>query len=70
MAKVSDIPNANDFLYIDTYNLLFAEFTDAIAEDWGGKPFVDLKNGWQYVLDEYPEVTCDRRHCVKQSLTP
>jgi len=36
------------------------EFTDAIAEDWGGKPFVDLKNGWQYVLNKYPEIDADR----------
>lgn len=34
----------------------FAEFVDAIAEDWGGKPFVDMINGWKYVLDKYPEV--------------
>jgi len=32
------------------------EFTDAIAEDWGGKPFIDLINGWKYVLKSYPEV--------------
>ncbi|KAF7980487.1 hypothetical protein HWV62_37978 [Athelia sp. TMB] len=31
------------------------EFTDAIAEDWGGKPFIDLRAGWQHVLDNYPE---------------
>ncbi|TBU45806.1 prolyl oligopeptidase family-domain-containing protein [Dichomitus squalens] len=35
-------------------------FTDAIAEDWGGKPFVDLQKGWKYVLDNYPEVDPDR----------
>lgn len=32
------------------------DFTDAIAEDWGGKPFVDLQKGWKYALDKYPEV--------------
>ncbi|KAF5382775.1 hypothetical protein D9615_002913 [Tricholomella constricta] len=31
------------------------EFTDAIAEDWGGKPFVDMQKGWKYALDAYPE---------------
>jgi hypothetical protein len=32
------------------------EFTDAIAQDWGGKPFVDLIAGWKYILDTYPQV--------------
>jgi dipeptidyl aminopeptidase/acylaminoacyl peptidase len=32
-----------------------AEFTDAIAEDWGGKPFVDMIKGWKYALDQHPE---------------
>ena len=32
------------------------ELTDAIAEDWGGKPFVDMQKGWTYALDKYPEV--------------
>ena len=35
----------------------FTELTDAISEDWGGKPFVDLRKGWQYILDNYPEVS-------------
>ncbi|KAJ3932308.1 MAG: Alpha/Beta hydrolase protein [Lentinula lateritia] len=35
-------------------------FTDAIAGDWGGKPFVDLQKGWKYVLENYPEVDADR----------
>ncbi|KAI0755168.1 alpha/beta-hydrolase [Daedaleopsis nitida] len=35
-------------------------FTDAIAEDWGGKPFVDLQNGWKHVLGNFPEVDPDR----------
>lgn len=35
------------------------ELTDAIAEDWGGKPFVDMQKGWKYILGEYPEV-CSR----------
>ncbi|OCH92867.1 alpha/beta-hydrolase [Obba rivulosa] len=36
------------------------EFTDAITEDWGGKPFVDLRKGWDYILEHYPEVDPDR----------
>lgn len=32
------------------------ELTDAIKEDWGGKPFIDLINGWKYALEKYPEV--------------
>ncbi|KAF7365063.1 Dipeptidyl-peptidase 5 [Mycena venus] len=36
------------------------EFTDSIAEDWGGKPFVDLRAGWQYILDTYPQIDADR----------
>ncbi|KAI1793256.1 Alpha/Beta hydrolase protein [Ganoderma leucocontextum] len=35
-------------------------FTDAISEDWGGKPFVDLQKGWKHVLEKYPEVDPDR----------
>ncbi|KAG5648332.1 hypothetical protein DXG03_004904 [Asterophora parasitica] len=35
-------------------------FTDAIAEDWGGRPFVDLQKGWKYALDKYPEIDADR----------
>ena len=35
----------------------FVELTDAISEDWGGKPFIDLRRGWQYILDNYPEVS-------------
>ncbi|KAJ6585138.1 alpha/beta-hydrolase [Mycena capillaripes] len=36
------------------------EFTDAIAEDWGGKPFVDLIAGWKCILDSYPQIDADR----------
>ncbi|ETW81653.1 serine peptidase S9 [Heterobasidion irregulare TC 32-1] len=35
-------------------------FTDAIAGDWGGKPFVDLQQGFKYVLQQYPEIDPDR----------
>lgn len=33
------------------------DLTEGIKEDWGGKPFVDLRNGWKYVLENYPQVT-------------
>ena len=33
-----------------------SDLTDAIKEDWGGKPFDDLRKGWQYILDNYPQV--------------
>ncbi|KAF8903097.1 Alpha/Beta hydrolase protein [Gymnopilus junonius] len=36
------------------------EFTDAIAEDWGGKPFVDMIHGWKHALKEYPEIDAER----------
>jgi dipeptidyl aminopeptidase/acylaminoacyl peptidase len=36
------------------------EFTDAIAEDWGGKPFVDLQAGWKHALQTYPEIDANR----------
>lgn len=34
--------------------------TEGIKEDWGGKPFVDLRKGWQYILDNYPQVDPER----------
>lgn len=38
-------------------NLFFlTELTDAIAKDWGGKPFVDMINGWKQALKAHPEV--------------
>lgn len=43
----------------DTHTLL-TDFTDAIAKDWGGKPFVDLQKGWKYALEKYPEIDPDR----------
>ncbi|EPQ54580.1 alpha/beta-hydrolase [Gloeophyllum trabeum ATCC 11539] len=36
------------------------EFTDAITEDWGGKPFVDMQKGWKYVLEHFPEIDSNR----------
>ncbi|KAJ8080473.1 Dipeptidyl-peptidase 5 [Marasmius tenuissimus] len=35
-------------------------FTDAIARDWGGRPFVDLIAGWKYILEKHPEIDPDR----------
>ncbi len=40
--------------------LLSIDLVDAIAKDWGGKPFVDLQKGWKYALDKYPEIDPDR----------
>ena len=37
------------------------EFTDGISGDWGGKPFIDLLNGWKYALNQHPEVKVYRR---------
>ncbi|KDQ16985.1 hypothetical protein BOTBODRAFT_64483 [Botryobasidium botryosum FD-172 SS1] len=36
------------------------EFTDAITEDWGGKPFVDLKAGFDHALKTWPEIDPER----------
>ncbi|KAI0036528.1 Alpha/Beta hydrolase protein [Vararia minispora EC-137] len=36
------------------------ELTDAIQEDWGGKPFVDMQKGWKHVLATYPEIDTER----------
>ncbi|KAJ7644021.1 Alpha/Beta hydrolase protein [Roridomyces roridus] len=36
------------------------EFTDAIAEDWGGKPFDDMIAGWKHVKESFPQVDFDR----------
>ncbi|KIM30118.1 hypothetical protein M408DRAFT_67081 [Serendipita vermifera MAFF 305830] len=35
-------------------------FTDAITEDWGGRPFEDLIAGWKYVLERFPEIDPER----------
>ncbi|ESK95756.1 dipeptidyl-peptidase 5 [Moniliophthora roreri MCA 2997] len=35
-------------------------FTDAIAGDWGGRPFDDMVKGWKYVLEHHPEIDPDR----------
>ncbi|EGN98332.1 hypothetical protein SERLA73DRAFT_74559 [Serpula lacrymans var. lacrymans S7.3] len=36
------------------------EFTDSITGDWGGKPFVDMQNGFKYILDNYPQIDPER----------
>ncbi len=35
-------------------------FTDSIGGDWGGKPFVDLQRGLEFVLGRYPWMDGDR----------
>ena len=35
-------------------------FTDAISNDWGGKPLEDLKLGWAAALKKYPFLDADR----------
>ncbi|KAF9645138.1 alpha/beta-hydrolase [Thelephora ganbajun] len=37
----------------------FDDLTDTIKEDWGGKPLVDLRRGWQYILDNYLRTDSD-----------
>jgi hypothetical protein len=45
--------------YLISFAILFLNavvgFMDAIKEDWGGKPFVDLRQGWKYILDNFPQ---------------
>lgn len=36
------------------------KFTDSIRDDWGGKPYVDLMKGVDYVLEKYPFVDSNR----------
>jgi hypothetical protein len=36
------------------------DFVDAIAKDWGGAPFEDMRAGWNQFLNEYPEVNRGR----------
>ncbi|WP_202841186.1 alpha/beta hydrolase family protein [Luteimonas saliphila] len=35
-------------------------FTDAISGDWGGKPLVDLQQGWEAALERYEFLDGDR----------
>jgi dipeptidyl aminopeptidase/acylaminoacyl peptidase len=35
------------------------EFTDSISGDWGGKPYVDLEKGLDYLLDQYDFIDAD-----------
>ncbi|KAJ7795578.1 hypothetical protein B0H14DRAFT_2918756 [Mycena olivaceomarginata] len=36
------------------------EFAESIVGDWGGKPFVDMVQGFKYVLESYPQIDPDR----------
>ncbi|RPB07118.1 putative dipeptidyl-peptidase 5 [Morchella conica CCBAS932] len=36
------------------------EFEDAIQNDWGGAPYVDLVKGFEYILETYPFLDADR----------
>ena len=45
----------------------FSDLTDSIKEDWGGKPFVDLRRGWQYILDKYPQVRDSASRAIKRA---
>lgn len=42
------------------------DFSDAITGDMGGSPFIDLRKGWQHILDNHPEVSPYR--CVSVPL--
>ncbi len=35
-------------------------FTDSISTDWGGKPFIDLVKGQQYLVETFPFIDKDR----------
>ncbi|KAF7299598.1 Dipeptidyl-peptidase 5 [Mycena chlorophos] len=37
-----------------------ADFTAGIIGDWGGKPFIDMKHGYDFVLSKYPEIDPER----------
>ncbi|KAH7885298.1 Alpha/Beta hydrolase protein [Phlebopus sp. FC_14] len=43
------------------------DLTNGIVQDWGGKPFVDLKNGWKYILENYPQIDPDRAVAIGPS---
>lgn len=36
------------------------KFTDSISGDWGGAPFIDLVNGQQYLVENFPFIDKDR----------
>ena len=38
------------------YPVFPPDLTDAVKADYGGKPFIDLRKGWQHILDNYPQV--------------
>jgi hypothetical protein len=35
-------------------------FVDAVARDWGGAPFIDMRAGYSTLLAQHPEIDCDR----------
>ena len=43
------------------------KFTDSISGDWGGKPFVDLMNGLDYVEKKYPFIDKNREAALGAS---
>jgi dipeptidyl aminopeptidase/acylaminoacyl peptidase len=36
------------------------DLADAIAENWGSRPFVDMQKGWKYILDKHQEIDPER----------
>ena len=42
-------------------------FTDAVSGDWGGKPYVDLMKGLDYVEQNYPFIDKDREAALGAS---
>ncbi|MFA9453540.1 MAG: prolyl oligopeptidase family serine peptidase, partial [Candidatus Aminicenantaceae bacterium] len=36
------------------------EFTDSISGDWGGKPYIDLEKGLDFLLENYAFIDADR----------
>jgi len=36
------------------------EFTDSISGDWGGKPYIDLEKGLDFLLENYTFIDADR----------
>jgi dipeptidyl aminopeptidase/acylaminoacyl peptidase len=39
-------------------------FVDAVARDWGGAPFEDMRKGWAHVLAAFPEIDRERAGAV------
>lgn len=43
------------------------EFTDRIANEWGGRPFIDLSKGLAHVLAAYPSIDAERMSMLGSS---